>query len=194
MIQEHKGKRLFITGIPASGKSYLAKTLAEKTDGIAVALDGLRMNFLKDDRYKQWILFYFNQDEAKYLTQTHPDELWNNVVRQSEELWPIFLNGIEQYKNETRPVIFECVNLLPHIAKRELYFPGLVMLGDSFETILDRNKKDPRWGKTEELQELEVKEFFYVQRPRYKLEAEKYGYLTFEHYQDALQEGSRLLV
>jgi predicted kinase len=38
----HVGKRLFITGIPTSGKSYLAKILAEKVGGIAVIFDDFR--------------------------------------------------------------------------------------------------------------------------------------------------------
>jgi 2-phosphoglycerate kinase len=192
-IIQQKGKRLFITGIPASGKSYLAKELAVKTGGIVVSLDNAREKFFDDDYYKKWVMFYFYKNEKEYLTQTPPEELWDDLVKQSEALFPIFKSEIEKYHNETRPVIFECVNLLPHIADQELYFSGVVMLGDSFETILERNKKDPRWGETEELQELEAREFFYVERPRYKKEAEKYGYPTFENYKDALEEGIRMI-
>jgi len=192
-IIQQKGKRLFITGIPASGKSYLAKELAVKTGGIVVSLDNAREKFFDDDYYKKWVMFYFYKNEKEYLTQTPPEELWDDLVKQSEALFPIFKSEIEKYQNETRPVIFECVNLLPHIADQELYFSGVVMLGDSFETILERNKKDPRWGETEELQELEAREFFYVERPRYKKEAEKYGYPTFENYKDALEEGIRMI-
>ena len=171
----------------------MAKELAQKIGGIAVAFDNVRQNFSNDERYKQWVMFYFNKNEYEYLTQTSPDDIWNNLVKQSEALFPIFAEEIKKYQNETCPIIFECVNLLPHIAKRELYFPGLVMLGDSFETILDHNKKDPRWGKTEELQKLEAKEFFYIQRPWYKAEAKEYNYSAFENYSDALQEGIKIL-
>ncbi len=91
-----------------------------------------------------------------------------------------------KYKDESRPVIFECVNMLPHMVKRDLGFDGVVLIGASFEETLERNKKDPRWGNTLELQELEAKTFFYIQRPHYKEEALKYGYKTFERADEAV--------
>ncbi|HUD01592.1 MAG TPA: hypothetical protein VMR37_04650, partial [Rhabdochlamydiaceae bacterium] len=36
------------------------------------------------------------------------------------------LEEINKYSDEERPVIFECVNILPHLAKRDLNFPGLL--------------------------------------------------------------------
>src|SRR3989344_7783389 len=111
----HGGKRLFITGIPASGKSYLAKKLADRTGGLAICLDHYREELAKDERYKKWVNFYLDRDEEKYLIQTSPDQLWNNLVKQSESLWPQFLEKIESYEDEARAVIFECVNMLPHL-------------------------------------------------------------------------------
>ncbi len=184
---KHKGKRLFITGIPTSGKSYLARILAEKIDGVVVLLDDLREDLAKDNRYKKWTDFYWNKDEKEYLTKTPANEQWNNLVAQSEGLWPAFLEKINNYIAETRPVIFECVNILPHIAKRDIDFPGIVLIGYSLEETFERNKKDPRWGKTKELQELEAKAFFSIERPRYKSEAEKYGYIVFEKADDAIE-------
>ena len=65
----HKGKRLFITGIPTSGKSYLAQKLANKLDGFAVLLDDLRKKISADEKYKKWTDFYFDKDEEKYFLQ-----------------------------------------------------------------------------------------------------------------------------
>lgn len=183
----HAGKRLFITGIPTSGKSYLAKMLAKKVGGIAVLLDGIRENISSDDQYRKWTNFYLDQDEKTYLSTTSSEKQWENLVAQSEGLWPAFLNEIEKYKNDTRPVIFECVNMLPHLVKRDLGFDGVVLIGSSFEETLERNKKDPRWGNTLELQELEARTFFYVERPHYKEEASKYGYQTFETADEAVE-------
>jgi hypothetical protein len=56
----------------------------------------------------------------------------------------------------------------------------------SYETTLERNQKEPRWGVTKELQELEAKEFFYDERPRYQAEAEQYGYPILEMPEEAL--------
>ena len=102
-------------------------------------------------------------------------------------------NFIEKYKNETKPVIFECVNILPHIAKKHLDFSGIVLIGKSYEEILERNIKSPRWGNTHELQALEAKTFFEIERPHYKAEAEKYGYEVFENYDDAFNKALTLI-
>ncbi len=77
--------------------------------------------------------------------------------------------------------------MLPHLVKRDLGFDGVVLIGSSLEETLERNKKDPRWGNTSELQELEANTFFNVERPHYKEEALKYGYLTFERADDAVE-------
>lgn len=184
----HKGKRIFITGIPTSGKSYLAKQVADKVGGIAVLFDDFRENLAKNDQYRKWTNFYLDVDEKEYLTKTNHKKQWENLVAQSEGLWPAFLQEIEKYKNETKPVIFECVNILPHIAKRDLDFNGVVLIGKSYEEILERNKQSPRWGNTIELQELEAKAFFEVERPYYKAEAEKYGYPVFESADEAFSK------
>ncbi len=189
----HAGKRLFITGIPTSGKSYLAKIVAKKTGGRSIILDDLRQELSADIHYKQWTDFYLNQDEKTYLSTTSNEKQWDDLVAQSEGLWPAFLKEIAKFKNETQPVIFECVNMLPHLVKRDLGFNGVVLIGTSFEETLERNKKDPRWGDTPELQELEAKVFFYVERPRYKEEALKFGYPTFEKADDAIEYCVNLL-
>lgn len=195
MIVDHEGKRLFITGIPTAGKSYLAKKLSKATDGVAVCLDIYREELAKDERYKKWVNFYFDLDEEKYFTEQTPEELLSNqdLIDQSEALWPAFLEKIKTYENETRPVIFECVNMLPHLAKRDLDFPGIVLLGPSYEDILRRNIEDPRWGKTLRLQELEAKSFWEIERPFYKEEAEKFGYSMFDSADQAFEYALKLI-
>lgn len=190
---EHKGKRLFITGIPTAGKSYLAKLVAEKVDGLAVLLDDFRESLASDPLYKKWTNFYLDKDEKEYLTTTTPDQQWLNLVAQSEGLWSAFLQEIGKYAEETKPVIFECVNLLPHLASRDLTFPGIVLIGSSFEETLERNIKDPRWGDTRELQELEAQTFFSIERPKYRAEAEKFGLRVFETPNQAFDYCVKLL-
>lgn len=189
----HKGKRLFITGIPTSGKSYLAKQLAEKVDGVCVLLNNLRENLSKDENYKKWTNFYLDRDEEEYLANTSEEQKWNNLTAQSEGLWPAFMDEIAKYSNNEKPVIFECVNILPHLANKDLDFSGIVLIGSSFELTLERNMKEPRWGNTKELQGLEAKAFFFVERPKYKSEAEKYGFPVFEKAEDAFEHCLKLL-
>ena len=193
-MKEHKGKRLFITGIPTSGKSYLAAMLVEEMGGIVVKLDDFRDALEFDGRYKQWVNFYFNQDEEAYLTTTSPEQMWENLKLQSEALWPAFLEHIDSYAEEPALVIFESVNILPHLAHRDLGFPGVCLIGASYKETLERNQKDPRWSDDNaRLQEMEANMFFNVERPRYKEEAEKYGYAVFEDFETALQATRKIL-
>ena len=183
----HLGKRLFITGIPTSGKSYLAKILAEKVGGIAVILDDFREELSSNEQYKKWTNFYLDQDEKTYLSSTNSEKQWENLIAQSEGLWPAFLKEISKFQNKSKPVIFECVNMFPHLVKRDLGFQGVVLIGSSFEEVLKRNIESPRWGNTLELQKLEANTFFNIERPRYKEEALRYGYPTFERADDAIE-------
>ena len=78
-MTEHKGKRLFITGIPTAGKSYLAKKLAKEVGGIAVILDDLRESLVSKDEYKKHVEFYLNQDEETYLKTKTTEEHWGDL-------------------------------------------------------------------------------------------------------------------
>lgn len=192
-MEKHNGKRIFITGIPTAGKSYLAEMIIAKIDGVHVDVDDIREEIANDLKYKKWVNFYYDQDEKTYYTNTTHDEQWQNLVRQSEGIWPAILEKIKSYTNEKRPMIFEGVNILPHLAKRDLSFPGIVIIGKSFKEVFERNKKEPRWGKTEELQKFKAEAFFYGERPRYKTEAEKYGYLIFETADEAFEPALKIL-
>jgi len=189
----NKQNMLFITGIPASGKTTLAEKLAIELNAIVVNLDDVRDTIKNTEKYEKWISFYFNKDEEKYFNENSPDDRWQDLLDQSEAFFGVFKNEIDKYENEKQIVIFECVNLLPHLAHRYLDFPGVVLLGESYETILERNKKDPRWGHTEILQEIEARDFFYEQGSRYKSEAKKYNYPCFNSSDEAFEYCLNLL-
>lgn len=193
MPQTMNKKRLFITGIPTAGKSYLAKKLAHEVGGICVSVDDMREDLSKDERYKKWVNFYLDQDEKTYYTTTTYDEQWKNLVAQSEGFWPGILVGLAKYANEDRPVIFEGVNILPRLAHRDLQIPGIAIIGRSLEETLERNKREPRWGATEELQKLEADAFFNGERPHYKDDAEQYGYPVFETPDEAWATAIQIL-
>lgn len=186
--------KFFITGIPTAGKSYLAKKMATAIHGIAVSLDDYRESLRSDGRYKKWIDFYVDHDEEHYLKTIPPEEMWKNLVAQSETLWPAFLQKIARYDDIAKPVIFECVNILPYLAKRDLRFPGIVLIGHAYEEVFERNKANPRWGATPKLQEMEAKIFFEVERPHYKAEAQKYGYPIFESADEAFEPACKLML
>ena len=184
---------VFISGIPASGKSFLAKKIAVKTTAFHLDIDTLREELTKDPKLAPWVNFYWDLDEKKYLTETPCEELWLNLVKQSEAFWPVIVKKIQEIRNTYQSAIFETVNILPHLAARDLDFPGIFLLGESLEQIIERNKMNPRWGKTEELQRLEAEVYFNCERVTYKREAEKYGFKTFANSEEAESELIRLL-
>lgn len=184
---------VFIGGIPASGKSFLAKKIAEKTNAFHLDIDTLRSEMAEDPNLKPWVNFYWDQDEKIYLTETSCQEKWSNLVKQSETFWPFILGKINRAKQSHPVAVFEAVNILPHLAAKDLDFPGIFLIGETFEQIFERIKKSPRWGKTEELQKLEAEAFFYCERENYKREVEKYGFKTFTNSEEAEQELLRLL-
>ena len=187
----HKGKRIFITGIPTAGKSYLAKRLADAVNGIHVQVDHIRKNVKDHPEYEKHVNFYYKQDKGTYYRTTTYDEQWKNLVDQSEGIWPEVLEKIDAYRNEIRPVIFEGVNILPHLAKKDLSFGGVCIIGKSLEDVIKRNTEDPRWDDTEI--EIQSEAFFFGERPRYRAEAEKYGYPVFESSDDAFEKGLELI-
>lgn len=178
---------IFITGIPTSGKTYLAKKLASIVDGIVVSTDDMRVEMSRYSQYKKWVDFYINLDEKEYYEKTSPDEQWNNLVQQSDAMWPFILEKINTYSNHEKPVIFEGVNILPHLAKKDLSFSGVVLIGNNKEEVYERVKENHRWGNTEELWRLESNSFFDIERPKYKEEALKHGYDVFETTEDAFE-------
>ena len=183
----------FISGIPASGKSHLAAKV-DKNFGIQhISIDKWREEMKNDLELKKWIDFFWNQDEREYWRTTNCDQQWENLRKQSEAFWPNIMKKIKEIQKSGMSAIFEGVNILPHLAHKNLGFKGIILLGESFEMILERNKRDPRWGKTEELQIQEAKAFWNCERPKYKQEAEKYGFKTFTDSISAEKELLELL-
>lgn len=171
-------KYAFISGIPASGKSYLAAKIARTIGVRHFEVDDWREKFRKG-KNADWVDFFRNKNEAEYWENTDCEKHWKNIIKQSEALWPEIVSKIRKVIKSGKPAIFEGVNVLPHLAHRDLDFNGIVLLGESFEIISERNKQYPRWGQTEELQRKEADAFFYCEGPKYKQEAEKYGFKTF---------------
>lgn len=184
---------VFIGGIPASGKSYLASEIARETGAYHLNTDDLRAEMSKDPGLEKWVNFYWNLDEAEYYSTSTCDQQWSNLTGQSEAFWPKILEAIEKVQAEHPSAIFEGVNFMPHLTSRDLDFPGIFLLGESVDQIFTRNKENPRWGATEELQRVEAENFFNCEGKMYKQEAEKYGYKTFRNFEEAKAEILTLL-
>jgi dephospho-CoA kinase len=177
-------KYLFITGTPASGKSTLAKKFALAKGWAHFDIDDWREEMWQDPDIRPWVDFFINKDEAEYWKNTSPEGDFKNLIDQSEAFWPTILRKIKEVMVEGKPAVFEAVNILPHLAKRDLPFEGVVLINDQPEVIFERIKAHPRWGKTEELQHIEARRFADEAR-FYKSEAKKYGYKVFSDSKEA---------
>lgn len=203
--------KIFITGIPTAGKSYLAQKIKKATGSLCLETDNLWEGLAQDPRFLPWANFFEKQDEYDYYTQNSPDEQWRILEEHYEKIWPGVLEKIRAYENgnipirskiaarmrkpinKNRPLIFEGINILPRLARQDLDFPGIVLVGKSFEDVLRRNKERPRWGATEKMLRMGAEAFWFVERPRYIKEAEKYGYGIFETADDAYEEAIKIL-
>ena len=183
----------FIGGIPASGKSHLAEKIAKTTGVLHVAIDNWREEIRGDSKLKPWVNFFRDKNEEEYWKITHCEKHWENLTDQSEAFWPIIKRRIDDVVKSGKDAIFEGVNLLPHLVANDFRFPAIFLLGESFEKVFARNKRDPRWGQTEILQRKEAEIFFFCERPLYKQEAEKYGFKAFSDQLQAEKELRQLL-
>lgn len=181
-------KYVFISGIPASGKSYLAAKIAKAIGVLHIEIDEWQEEMKNDPELKKWVNFFWDQDEAEYWRTTNCDKQWENLKNQSEALWPATLKRIKDIQNSGKPAIFEGVNILPHLASQALDFEGIILLGESFEKILERNEQNPLWGQTKELQRMEAEAHYNCERLKYKAEAEKYGFKIFADPKKAEEE------
>ena len=171
-------KAIFITGLPTTGKSYLAGRIADVTGGIILKLDDLKITLSKDPRYEAFVNFYFNKDEKEYYTTGTPETFVKDLLWQSRGLWPAFCEAIQKTLATAgdRLVIVESVNLLPELVRADFgtEVHCLVLLGESKEKILERLALDPRWGNTPDLQELEAENFWNTESPFYASQAEQF--------------------
>ena len=186
-------KCAFISGIPASGKTRLAAKVAKMNGALHIEIDKLREEMSNNPKLRKWVMFFWNKNESKYWKNTDCEQHWENLKNQSEAFWPTILKKIREVEKSGKPAIFEGVNILPHLANKDLKFSGIVLLGGSLKDIFERNKKEPRWGQTEELQKMEAKAFYTCEQPRYKSEAETYEYPTFSDLKEAEKKLLKIL-
>lgn len=177
----------FITGIPAAGKSFIAEKIAREHGIRHIDTDSFRGEMERGPKLESWVNYFWNTNEGEYFKKPC-EERWKDNVNQSEAFWPFISQKVKEIMKSDQSAIFEGVNLLPHIVSRDFDFPGIVLLGESFETIFERNRKNPRWGRTEELQKKEAESFFFCEGEQYKKEGERYGWRVFNNPRKAERE------
>jgi len=186
-------KYVFISGIPAAGKSYIAERVAKTIGVMHIDIDEWREEMKSEPELKSWVDFFWNKNEEEYWRITSCEEHWENLKKQSEAFWPTILKRIKKIQKSDKPAIFEGVNILPYLAHRDFPFKGIVLLGRSVEEIFERNKRSPRWGQSKELQKIEAEKFYNCEGPMYRKDAEKYNFKVFTDPIQAEKELLRLL-
>ncbi len=184
---------VFISGISTAGKSYLAKRVAKETGSTHISTDDLKEKMAEDSKLEPFVNFFWNMDENKYWENISPEEHWNNLKKQSEAFWPTVLEKIYEIKKTKQSAIFEGVNILPHLAHRDLDFSGIILLGESEEVVFKRYRENPRWGQTYDLQKKEAEWSFVYEGKNYAEESSKYGYKTFHDTEKAEKKLIELL-
>lgn len=168
--QTKKSKILFICGPSCSGKTTLAKKLANKYGVPHIELDRV----IAQSPAKQWIEYYI-KDES-YFSTVSPDEHWNNIIAQSEKYWNTLRVEIRKLNG---PAIIEATQLLPRYIKElkeVMDIDGVCLLPGSLSETVRRNKLKFRNGmsdKSEELKEQEANLIYNVEMPRYRGEAKR---------------------
>lgn len=186
---------IFITGIPTVGKSTLAKKLAAEFGMEIFCTDVAHKEWRDDPELVAWLDFFRNQNETLYWQNTSADQDWKNLVQQSHALWPRIKAPIERALVSKTPTIFEGVNLLPSLVKKDFpQIPGIVLINTNPDTFFARNRQHPRWGRTETLQRQEANAFALEQSPRYAKEGQAAGYWIFEESDEGEVFTSPLIV
>ena len=169
---------VFITGIPTSGKSYLADKVAASLGLVHVKMDDLWDTLAKDPVLEPWLNYFWHKDEAEYYHTTTRDEQWRDIVNQSEAFWETAKKHMEKIVAKGQPAIFEGVNLLPHLMCN-CSLKGVVLLASSKSQVFERLKANPRWSDKVDLQQIEAAAFFEGENAHYATEAGRYGYPAF---------------
>src|SRR3989344_7096889 len=97
-------KYAFISGISASGKSYLAIKVAKAVGSLHIEIDDWREEMRNDTELRKWVDFFWNQDEIEYWKNTSCGQQWENLKNQSEALWPAILKRIRKVQKSESPV------------------------------------------------------------------------------------------
>ena len=182
----------FIGGVPMAGKSHLAKLIAEKYGIMHIQTDDIRKNF-KDPKLVKWVRSFYNQNPDTYWQKITHKQHYEQVKKQSEELWPAIVKEINNYKKKYKTIIFEGRTILPCLASSNLNFPGVYLIAKSFKQILERNNERPRWVKDKEFQYKLAECLYFYENKKLVEEAKKYGFKSFKNPNQAEKELIKIL-
>ncbi len=185
---------VFIGGAPTAGKTHLARDFTKQSDGAIhhIKVDDIREELRTVPEVKKWANFFKSQDETAYWKRTDCKQHLQNIIDQSNALWPHILKKIKESQKQFPRVIFEGIDIMPELAHRDLDFDGFFLVPPDVETMYVRLQAHRRWGETNDLKRQEAKCFYEGDAMYIKQEAEKYGYEVFDNLDDGYSKLSEL--
>jgi 2-phosphoglycerate kinase len=112
---------ILIGGTSHTGKSTVAKRIAEKIDAICVSTDSLARH-----PGRPWGATGARPHVARYYLELSDDERLRSVLVHYRNLWPLIERGVRKHVSDQleRPLVFEGSGLLPENAVH-LAIPGV---------------------------------------------------------------------
>lgn len=173
-------KVLLIGGSSATGKSILARKLAEYYKIPVTEIDDIRIALQEVlDRSTYPDLFTF-LDNPNYLNEYDSSDLVQKLLNVGKEIWKPLNALIEKHIICNEPVIFEGDGIIPELlAQRSQDKIKAVFLYDDKENLKARELNRNRGGNSQELAEKQA-EFSFEFGQEIKKQAEKNGFITIQ--------------
>lgn len=182
---------LFIGGPPTSGKSYLAEKISQEMGTLHICTDKLRKKItFNDESFFVWKEFFISKP-SEYWDLVTGEEYVKDCRLQTEAFWPKLVEEIKQLQLEHVAVIFEGVDMLPDLVRRDLDLEGIYLVCKSEGESYLRNKE--RWGESDKLLQRESVLYATDEAMEIRRLAGEFGYKVFSNSQEAEAELLSLL-
>jgi len=170
-------KVILIGGSSSTGKSYLAKQLAEKYRMSLIEIDDIRIALQSKLKPADFPNLFFFVENKNYLTDNSVEFLLSKLESVGVEIWPALNSLIDKHIACNEPVIFEGDGIIPKLAaSRNQENIQSIFIYDDKENILQKELKRQRGGVNPNL-EKQV-EFSHQHGQMIKSQAESLGLIT----------------
>ena len=170
-------KVILIGGSSATGKSFLAKQLAEKYKISVIEVDDIRIALQSKLKPADFPDLFFFLENINYLTDNSINFLISKLESVGVEIWPALNALIDKHITCNEPVIFEGDGIIPKlVASRNRESIKSIFIYDEKENILQKELKRQRGGVNQNLDK--QVEFSYQHGQDLKKQAEILGFIT----------------
>lgn len=170
-------KVLLIGGCSATGKSYLARQLAEKYKTTVTEVDDIRIALQQKIKPSESPNLFFFLENHNYLNDFPIGILLSKLENVGEEVWPSLNGLIEKHIMCNEPIILEGDGILPRLlATRNQEKIKSIFIYDDKENIKKKELVRQRGGPNSNIDK--QVDFAYQYGQVIKQQAEEVGYIT----------------